>query len=884
MKFTVSKKLFEQYPDLIEAVVVLKDIDNTVDGSDILKLLRTEERVKQNALEKGKLGDHPKIKPWRDAFQSFGSKPSKFPSSVEALLKRVLQGQKLPDVNPLVNLYNYCSIKHILPFGGEDFEGVYGDMELRHCDGTEEYYAIFSDENEPPDKGEIAWVDDRGVTCRKWNWRQCDRTKITEETTEGYFIIDRLPTVGKQEQGNGELLKTEIENAAKEFIELAEKHLGAKGEVHWITKETPEVEIDVKTRVLEQEAKGQPAVGYQLSAKATQEASSKQAVANKNVSEKQAELDQSSKKKSHGRKTSTDFINVVDNTLPLYQIRRGVYAAVEKAGFAEGLQEEDINIEHPQDEKFGDYSTNIAMILAGRLQKNPKEIAEKIKIHIDMGDLVEDISVVGGFINFILKSEWLVKQVREIVTKAEDYGTFDENGVRLIIEYGQPNTHKMPHIGHLFSYVLGGSLVNIAKALGYTVFRANYQGDVGPQVAKCMWAYMKEKPEIPDTPKERAELLQLMYQTGSAAYESDPVAKDEIDELNKKIYRKDPAVIDLWTKTRSWSLEFYAEFEKLLGVGYERAFFESETAEEGKKIVEENIGNVFTKSDGAVIFEGSKYGLHDRVFITKKGTPTYEGKDMALQPMKYKVWPFDKMIIMTAHEQHEYFKVVFKALEVLDPKWRDKLMHIGFGMVNLKGGKISSRKGNIITGIELIDQGIAAIREIVEDRDKLTTDQKEDIAKVVGVGAIKYSFLKTDPLQDMTFDFEESVSFEGNSGPYLQYTYARAKSILREATFETQSSKLETGYNFNAEELSLLRTLYKFPEVVLNAGNALAPNLMCNYLFDLAQKFNSFYKKHSVLQADSEEQTQMRLAITAATAQVLKNGLHLLGIEVLEKM
>jgi len=199
MKFKVSPKIFTNYPTLIEAVVVLRDIDNTIAGDEILSLLRKEELNKRSTIKKEDLVNHPQIKTWREAFQSFGSKPSKFTSSVEALLKRVLQGQELPDINPLVNLYNYCSIKHILPFGGEDFAGVYGDMELKYCSGSEEYYAIFSRTNEPPEKGEIAWVDGKGVTCRKWNWRQCDRTKITETTKEGYFIIDGLPAAIRQD-------------------------------------------------------------------------------------------------------------------------------------------------------------------------------------------------------------------------------------------------------------------------------------------------------------------------------------------------------------------------------------------------------------------------------------------------------------------------------------------------------------------------------------------------------------------------------------------------------------------------------------------------------------------------------------------------------------
>ncbi len=873
MKFKINPKLFEKYPSLFEAVVVLKDIDNTVKGNDILNILRNEESKIKSELKNKDLGDIPQIAAWRKAFRDFGSDPKSYAASVDALLRRVQKGQKLPDISPLVNLYNYCSIKNKLPFGGEDFSGVVGDMELKYCEGNEKFTPILKKENKPPDKGEIAWVDDAGVTCRKWNWHQCDRTKITEDTKEGYFIIDGIEPTTKEE----------VKKAAEEFISLAEKHFGAKGEIYWLDKENPEVKVDIETI-------------------------SSQTVKQLTVKQKQK------KKKLDYNNWPIPFSDFDNSDSPKYQIREIIHKALMKLGYDQHIKKDDIEVMKPPQEEFGDYSTNVAMILAKHIHKKPDFIAKEILGEINQVDQYDQIDPAGGFINFKISTKHLTDEIQKILNEKDSYGRAKpKKEFRLIVEFGQPNTHKMPHIGHLFSFVIGESISRITGHLGFDVFRANYQGDVGPQVAKCLWAYLKEKPETPDSYREKAMLLQKLYQEGATAYKEDKSAKEEIDTINRKIYDKDPEITKIYKKTREWSIKFYKEFEQMLGVSYDRYYYESETAEPGKQIVEDNIGKVFKKSKGAVIFEGSKYGLHDRVFITKKGTPTYEAKDMALQPIKYKEWPFDFMVIMTAHEQNEYFNVVFKAIEELDSKFKGKLTHLGFGMVQLKSGKISSRLGNIITGVDLADQAISEVEKILKDRKNLAKDEKKEIAEKVGIGAIKYSFLKGNPLQDSVFDFKESISFEGNSGPYLQYTYARAKSIIQQSAISHQPSDNDScnstiqqfsangdlsfgmdwsasgGNNLkdltlNSEEISLLRTLCKFSEVVRDAGINLAPNLLCNYLFDLAQRFNLFYKKHPVLKAQNSELKAQRLAITKATAQVLKNGLNLLGIEVLEKM
>lgn len=536
---------------------------------------------------------------------------------------------------------------------------------------------------------------------------------------------------------------------------------------------------------------------------------------------------------------------------------------------AAGVEPEKINLEHPELLLHGDYSTNIALVVFSQTQnsklksqklnskfKNPHELAQEIVAKIPNDKLIEKVEVAGpGFINVWIKKEYLVKN---LVAAVEVQPVAKK---RVMLEYGDANTHKLPHIGHLFSYIYGESMARILDCAGWEVFRASYQGDIGLHVAKCLWAFGQEKPKIPKTLAEKVELLQEMYQMGSKAYDEDEKAKQDILRVNKLIYNKDANLYKLWQETRGWSVEYYKQFEKRLGIFYNRYYFESEVANRGKELVEGNVGQVFEKSDGAIVYKG----VHTRVFVTGEGNPTYEAKDMGLEMLKMAEWPCDLLVITTAHEQNEYFKVVFAALGQLEPKLMGKLKHIGFGMVNLKSGKMSSRTGNVIGGIDLVDMVVA-----------------KSGSEEVGLGAIKYAFLKKGAEGDMAFDLESSIATEGNSGPYLQYTYARIISVLKKASDITPSGpplNLRGGRgSYNDAELAILRYIYRFSEVVQEAAKRYAPNLICSFLYETAQRFNSFYNADPILG------NEFRLALSKATADVLKKGLNLLGIEVLERM
>lgn len=604
-----------------------------------------------------------------------------------------------------------------------------------------------------------------------------------------------------------------------------------------------------------------------------------------------------------------------------------------------GLDSADPLVEHSAQEIHGDYTTNIAMILWGKQNKeqrvsqnikSPLELAEKIvECYKTDGALYFDKveAAPPGFINFWLSKKELSKQLSEALKAGGNYGmTKSAAKKKVIVEFTDPNPFKEFHIGHLFSNIVGESISRLLEANGMLVKRANYQGDVGMHVAKSIWGMKKilkewgeELEDQGRKPlKTRVSFLGLSYSTGAKAFEESENVKKEITALNAEIYEKKNQIKE-YKLGKKWSLEYFEEIYKRLGTKFDFYYFESEVGEVGIKIVQEYLKKgVFEESEGAIIFPGKKLGLHNRVFINSLGLPTYEAKELGLAFVKYKEFAYAESIIVTGNEINDYFKVLLAALKEIAPELEVKTKHISHGMVRMPGGKISSRLGNVLLAEWLLDQAKDKAKGLIEgsSRGKIgltrplvlhpETAQKEglyrgeppskkdfekeidEITEAVGIGAIKYSLLKQNIGQDINFKFEESITLEGNSGPYLQYTYARAKSVLRKlqgVNHKSQNNrKLETeNWNLENEELTLLRTLYKFPEVVEKAAGNYSPNLICSYLFDLAQKFNLFYQKHPILKAE-DKQRDFRLGLTRVVGQVIKNGLYLLGLSAPEKM
>jgi len=546
---------------------------------------------------------------------------------------------------------------------------------------------------------------------------------------------------------------------------------------------------------------------------------------------------------------------------------------------------DEIKVEHSEQKIYGDYSANIAMIIAKKVKKNPIETAELLieNFKDKIPDLFERIKIVKpGFINFFVSNKYLQEQIKKIIKEKSKYVLNQTGkGKTIIVEYAHPNTHKIFHVGHLRNITNGEAIVRILETNGYKVIRANYQGDVGLHIAKCLWA-MKKTTDLEKKIKglenldEKIEFLSKCYVDGTKAYEKDGREKKEISEINKQIYNKDSRIKDLWKETRKWSLDYFEKIYKRVYTHFDRYYFESEVAEKGKDIVLKfKDANIFIDSRGAIIFPGSKYGLHDRVFVTKEGNPTYEAKDMELGRLQFKEYRPDLIIHNVGPEQKEYFQVIFKALSQAFPYTENKERHLISGWVSLREGKMSSRKGVVIVGKWLIDE---VKKRIKKSFKKVSNEAAEKIA----VGAVKYSFLKNNPSTDIVFDINESISLQGNSGPYLQYSCVRANSVLTKS--KENFKKIKNLELKEEQEISLARILIMFPEFVKEAGRRYAPNLIANYLFELAQNFNSFYESLPILKAENESIKRTRLALVFVFSQVLKDGLSLLGILTPEKM
>ena len=569
---------------------------------------------------------------------------------------------------------------------------------------------------------------------------------------------------------------------------------------------------------------------------------------------------------------------------------------------AEALQtlglEGEVNLEHPSDLSHGDFSCNIAMVLAKRVGKNPRELAEDITRMIQENEsggensqdnnglkgntqeflftdheFIEKLEVAGaGFINFYLTPQFFSNTTKTILERANTWGKSDTmKGKKVMVEYTDPNPFKELHIGHLVPNALGESLARLHEYTGAEVRRVTFQGDVGMHVAKALWGLQKNGFKAGDT--ITASDLGKAYATGATAFEEDVEVAEEIKSLNKVIYqRSDEDTNALYDAGKATSISYFEEAYNLLGSKFDNYFFESVTGPLGQALVEKNIGTIFEESDGVIIFKGEEHGLHTRVFVNKEGLPTYETKDIGLIIAKKEWWPFDTAITVTGTEQESYFKVVSKAAELLMPETANSIKLVPNGMLKLTEGKMSSRTGDVIPATVLIQD---LTQRVVE---RAHSDIDTQTAQNIAVSAIKYAILKNTTGKDIIFDPNNSLSLEGDTGPYLQYTYARARSILDKAGEEDAES-------FERHDLpvgDVEKLLYRFPAVVKRATREYEPHYVANYLLELASAYNSWYGQEQVL--DGGEAEGYKVALTHAVAQTLKNGLWVLGIEAPEKM
>jgi arginyl-tRNA synthetase len=581
---------------------------------------------------------------------------------------------------------------------------------------------------------------------------------------------------------------------------------------------------------------------------------------------------------------------------------------------------DDVHLEAPEVEGHGDYSCNVAMQLCSKLKakssklkistqklkvdeyKNPGDLAEEIvkrlKKDKKLAKYVSRIEVAGpGFINFWLSEGALLDRLENVNKTQEQYGSGSAlKGKKILLEHTSPNTRKTLHVGHVRNNILGMAVHNIMEFSGADVTMDAINNDRGIHVMKAVWAYMKYgKGKTPESEGVKPDkFVDKYYTIGSKEAENEDI-KEEMQELLRRWEAGDKEVRGIWNKLRDWTFKGFAETYKKLGSKHDHQWFESDFYEKGRETVDLGLKKrVFKKlDDGAVLSNLEKYKLSDAIILRADGTTMYHTQDLYLTQLKRKKYTSDLYIWDIGPEQSLYLNQLFAMLEQLGIGKRSDYFHLSYGYVFLKGkGKMSSRRGNVVSADWLMEEVVKKAKEIIDDSGTgrgLSKVEKEKVAESVGLAAIKYGLLKVARLTDLQFDIEESLSIEGNSGPYIQYTVARTNSV--HAKFKVQNSKLKTttkNLKPNKEEMLLLRSFVHFPEVVEEAAEKYAPNLICNYLFDLAQKYNAFYNQHRILNPEvkgkRQELKEFRLAITQATGQILKNGLTLLGIDTPERM
>ena len=554
-------------------------------------------------------------------------------------------------------------------------------------------------------------------------------------------------------------------------------------------------------------------------------------------------------------------------------------------------------------------------------KKKPEDTAQEIGEYLkqNCSNVVADFNVVKGFLNLCIAPAAWVALLNTINAEAK-FGEkpVTENSPLVMIEYSSPNTNKPLHLGHVRNNLLGWSLAQIMEANGNKVIKTNIVNDRGIHICKSMLAWLKwGNGETPETSGKkgdhligdyyvafdkhyREEIAELKAQYIKEGMEEEaatekakaeaPLIK-EAHEMLVKWENNDPEVRALWQKMNNWVYAGFDETYKMMGVSFDKIYYESNTYLEGKKKVEEGLekGLFFRKDDNSVWADLTNEGLDQKLLLRSDGTSVYMTQDIGTADLRFKDFPIDKMIYVVGNEQNYHFQVLSILLDRLGFKWGKDLVHFSYGMVELPNGKMKSREGTVVDADDLMEAMITDARKTSDELGKfndMTEEEKQEIARMVGLGALKYFILKVDARKNMLFNPEESIDFNGNTGPFIQYTYARIRSIMRKAVAEgiVIPAELGAGAPLNEKETDLIQKLNDFGAAVAQAGIDYSPSGIANYCYELTKQFNQFYHDYSILNADSEAEKTVRLVLAANVAKVIKNGMELLGIEVPERM
>ena len=542
-------------------------------------------------------------------------------------------------------------------------------------------------------------------------------------------------------------------------------------------------------------------------------------------------------------------------------------------------------IETPKDSKNGDYAFP-CFRLAKELRKAPPAIANEIKEKIETVEEIEKIEVAGGYLNFFINKSILAKEVLEEISKNEQYGKSEIGKEKnIVIDYSAPNIAKPFHIGHLRSTVIGGALYNIYKYLGYNVTGVNHLGDYGTQFGKLIEGYKMWGKEY-DIEKDPINELTKIYIRINEACKNDEQILENCRNNFKKLEDGDSYCVEIWKKFRELSLQEFQKVYDLLGSKFDSWNGESFYSDKMPEVIEilEKTGKLI-ESQGAKIIDLEDKGINTPCIIEKSnGSTTYATRDLAAILYRSRTYDFDKALYVTSYEQVLHFKQVFEVAKLLglDEKYTKGLEHVSFGMVLLPEGKMSTREGNIIKLEDLLNEAISRAQEIIEQKNP-ELENKEEVAKKVGIGAVIFNDMSASRIKDEVFDWNTILNFQGETGPYVQYTYVRTKSVLEKAGYLPKIEEVKVENLADEYSLAILKLIYNFEDVLIQVTDKNEPSILARYLIDLAKAYSSFYNENKIIVEDKDIQNA-RVYLTYAVSEVLKQGANLLGIQMPEKM
>jgi len=544
-------------------------------------------------------------------------------------------------------------------------------------------------------------------------------------------------------------------------------------------------------------------------------------------------------------------------------------------------------------------------------RKSPENTGKEIGAYLQTNnDLIVKFNVIKGFLNLTISQKYWVKVLNKI-SQLENFGTnHDGNSAIMMVEYSSPNTNKPLHLGHIRNNLLGFSIAEIQKANGWKVVKTNIVNDRGIHICKSMLAWkLFGNGETPETSGLKGDhLVGKYYVKFDKAYKVEVealMAKGMSEEEAKKSApliqqaqqmlvaweNHDPEVYELWEKMNAWVYDGFDVTYKQLGVDFDKIYYESQTYLDGKSKVEEGLskGIFYQREDGSVWADLTEDGLDEKLLLRADGTSVYMTQDIGTAALRYADYDISKMVYVVGNEQNYHFQVLAVLLDKLGFKWGKDLLHFSYGMVELPEGKMKSREGTVVDADDLIAEMIDTAREIARELGKLdlsSEEEIENIARMVGMGALKYFILKVDPKKNMTFNPKESIDFNGNTGPFIQYTHARIKSVLRKAEEQGIAYNINVNENvpISEKETNLIQLLASYPTIVREAGDQFSPAVIANFTYELVKEYNQFYHDYSILREENLDLRGLRLVLSATVADVIKNSMALLGIDVPERM